>query len=64
MTIKEIQYPCCLGLGFIGTGGVGASVGFGGFWVRCFSGVVVGWPLRVASRSWLRVRVVSCTLMV
>jgi hypothetical protein len=40
-------------------GGV-ASVGFGGFWVRCFSGVVVGWPLRVASRSWWMVMEVLC----
>jgi len=64
VTIREIQYPFCLGLWFIGTVDVGASVGFVGFWVMVASGVVVGWPLRVASRSWWMVRVVSCTCTV
>jgi len=48
----------------VGMGVVGASVGFGGFWVMVCSVVLVGWPLRVASRRWWMVSVVSATCTV
>lgn len=45
----------------VGVGGGVVCVGFGGFWVMVLSGVSVGWPWRVACRSWWIVRVASAT---